>query len=166
MCERPTVYVGTVRTAAAIREDLTRAVPDAEYTVRRAGLDAPVANVTDVVELVDGRANVVFDRVNTFETAADIGRYIKFLNKLKTHLSNIGGVGVLLRTRTEGDSHPARRHTLTVADLVWRLETRVAGDAVETVLQVRKFRSAELPDETVKLHLGPEVRVDTSRNIS
>jgi len=164
MTERPTVYVPTLRASDAVRDVLDDVVGDAEYTVRDVGFDTPVRDCSQVVELVDRQANVVLDPVTPLEDEGG-DRYVKFLNGLKRHLVNVGGLGLVLAPTVESESR-ARQHTLSLADIVWELRTEVGTSAVETYLVVRKFRGGEVPDEPVSLDLGRRVRVDTSRDIA
>ncbi len=164
MTERPTVYVPTLRASDAVRDELDDVVGDAEYSVRDVGFDTPVRDCSQVVELVDRRANVVLDPVTPLE---DVGgdRYVKFLNGLKRHLTNVDGLALVLAPEVETGNR-ARQQTLSLADMVWELHTRADASSVETYLVVRKFRGGEVPDEPVSLDLGRRVRVDTSRDIA
>ncbi|PSQ38138.1 transcriptional regulator [Halobacteriales archaeon SW_12_71_31] len=164
MTERPSVYVPTVRAGDAVRDELDDVVPRAEYTVRDVGFDTPVRDCSDAIELVDREANVVLDPVTPLEDGGG-DRYVKFLNGLQRHLSNVGGLGLLVAPTAE-DGSRSRQHTLGVADIVWELRTDASAGSVETYLVVRKFRGGEVPDEPVSLDLGRRVRVDTSRDIA
>lgn len=164
MTERPSVYVPTLRDGDAVRDELDEVVPRAEYTVRDVGFDTPVRDCSDVVELVDREANVVVDPVTPLEDRGG-DRFVKFLNGLKRHLTNIGGIALLLAPEVEAGGR-ARQRTLSVADTVWELHTNADKGTVETYLFVRKFRGGEMPDEPVSLDLGRRVRVDTSRDIA
>jgi archaellum biogenesis ATPase FlaH len=165
MHERPTVYLPTLRGEDDVRADLDALTGLEEYQVDGVSLATPVDDASSVVELVDGRANVVVDPLDPMESAADPDRYVRFLNGFKRHLTNVGGVGVLLCTGTDTDS-TVRSRTLSMADVVWELRTRVTGGSVESRLLVRKFRGAQMPDETIKIRLGERVTVDTSRDIA
>jgi len=164
MTERPTVYVPTLRATDAVQDELGEVVGDAEYSVRDVGFDTPVRDCSQVVELVDRQANVVLDPVTPLEDEGG-DRYVKFLNGLKRHLTNVNGVALVLAPEVEQSSR-ARQHTLSVADVVWDLQTRADASRVETSLVVRKFRGGEVPDDPVSLDLGRRVRVDTSRDIA
>jgi len=164
MTERPSVYVPTVRSGDAVRDELDDVVAGAEYTVRDVGFDTPVRDCSDAIELVDREANVVVDPVTPLEDEGG-DRYVKFLNGLQRHLTNVGGLGVVVAPKVESGSR-SRQHTLGVADLVWELHTEASAGSVETYLIVRKFRGGEVPDEPVSLDLGRRVRVDTSRDIA
>lgn len=162
----PTVYAVTLRTEVAIRDDLEMVAPLEEYEVRDVGFDTPVRDTAKVIELIDRTANVVVDTVNPLETVGDDDeRYLKFLNDFKNHLMNTASLGMLIAT-TDGDPGRGREHSLTVADMVWELECHVRGGAVENHLRIKKFRGGRVPEETIKLQLGRQVEVDTSRDIA
>ncbi|WP_323192767.1 transcriptional regulator [Halostella sp. PRR32] len=164
MEERPTAYITTLRTEAAVRDDLDRSLRNNDYTVQYAGIDTPIDNANRVVQQVDGQANVIVDTLNPLEATGERNRYVNFLNQFKTHLVNTGGVGVLHCTGL--DAPALRETTLTIADAVWRLEMTVKGNSVENFLRVSKLRGGDPADETIKLDLGEEVAVDTSRDIA
>lgn len=164
MEERPTAYITTLRTEAAVRDDLERSLRTNDYTVQYAGIDTPIDNAGRVVQQVDGQANVVIDTLNPLEATGERNRYVNFLNQFKNHLVNVGGVGLLHCTSM--DAPELREVTLTIADVVWHLDTSVKGNSVENFLRVSKFRGGRPAEETIKLDLGQEVAVDTSRDIA
>jgi KaiC/GvpD/RAD55 family RecA-like ATPase len=165
MRELATVYLVTLRSEAAIADDVEVVDPDPEVRIHDVGFETPIRNASGVIELVDWQANIVVDTVTPLERTEDHERYVNFLNELKKHLTATGSIGVLVATKV--DSIPAgREYTLTVADFVWELQTRVQRVRVEHDLLVRKFRGGDLPEETVKLRLDEEVGVDTSRDIA
>lgn len=165
MTARPTVYVSTLREEASLRDDLDRAVPNTEFTVHRAGIDTPIENTWNLLELVDQQVNVVVHPSTPLERIGDRDRYVKFLNWLKNHLVNTGSIGIFLCTGSESPIE-GRELTLSVADLVWEMDVRVEGGTIENHLYFKKFRGHDIPDETIKLNLGERVRVDTSRDIA
>ncbi|WP_121823348.1 RAD55 family ATPase [Halostella salina] len=164
MEERPTAYITTLRTEPAVRDDLERVLRTDDYSIQYAGIDTPIDNAGRVVQQVDGQANVVVDTLNPLEETGERNRYVNFLNQFKTHLTNTGAVGLLHCTAM--DPPPLRETTLTIADVVWELQTDVKGNSIENFLQVSKFRGGRPADETIKLDLGEEVAVDTSRDIA
>ncbi len=165
MSQRPSVYVTTIRRKDQVRNDLDEALPDAEYTVRHAGMDTPIRNASDVIELVDRQANVMIDSANPLETTGDHERYVKFLNGLKDHMVNTDSMAMLVCSKSD-TTNEGREFTLSVADVVWELRTSIEGTSIENYLFVRKYRGATLPEETIKVQLGREVAVDTSRDIA
>jgi len=168
MRERPARYVTTRRNENAVSETLKR-VFDADdspgFSVKYAGLDEPLANVREAVALVEEEAAIVVDTVDPLERTGDSDSYVTFLNELKDALIATGSVGVL-HAASSGDRAPLRDVTESFADIVLEVEVERNGSQVEHLLKVPKFRAHELPGETIKLELGSEVRVDTSRDIA
>jgi len=167
MNQRKTVYITTLRSKGAVQADVDRYVDvrDNAYRVQDAGIDTPIENASGVIELVDDQVNLFIDTANPLEETDDRDRYVKFLNRLKTHLVNTNGIGLLVCTKS--DAHlPGREYTLTIADIVWEIHTNVDSAQVENYLQMRKFRGRRVPDDNLKLILGERLRVDTSRDIA
>jgi hypothetical protein len=99
------------------------------------------------------------------ESSTDTGRYVDLLNGLKDYLLDTGHIALLYCT--EGDEEPTLRETtLTMADVVWKLEVAVESKGIETRLTVPKYRSRRAIDEVIKLDLGQEAVVDASKNIA
>lgn len=167
MSQRKTVYITTLRSKGAVQADINRYVNvgDTAFRVQDAGIDTPIENATNVIELVDDQVNLFVDTVNPLEETDDRDRYVKFLNRLKNHLVNTNGIGLLVCTKS--DAHlPGREYTLTIADVVWEIHTNVQQANVDTYLQMRKFRGQRVPDDNLKLILGDRLQVDTSRDIA
>ena len=169
MRERPTRYVTTRRNENAVSETLSRVFEDDDgspgFSVKYAGLDEPLANVREAIALVEEEAAIVVDTVDPLERTEDSERYVTFLNELKDALISTGSIGVL-HAASSGDRAPLRDVTESFADIVLEVEVERNGSQVEHLLAVPKFRAHELPGETIKLELGTDVQVDTSRDIA
>lgn len=167
MRQRKTVYITTLRSKGAVQSDIGTYVnvPSDTYRVQDAGIDTPIENASGVIELVDDQVNLFIDTANPLEETDDRDRYVKFLNRLKTHLVNTGGIGLLVCTKSDGHL-PGREYTLTIADIVWEIHTNVENASVDNYLQMRKFRGRRVPEDNLKLILGERLRVDTSRDIA
>jgi hypothetical protein len=74
-------------------------------------------------------------------------------------------VGVL-HAASSGERAPLRDVTESFADIVLQVEVERNGSQIEHLLSVPKFRANDLPGETIKLELGRDVQVDTSRDIA
>lgn len=167
MRERRTRYVTTRRNETAVAETLSRVFDDGApgYSVRYAGLDEPLANVREAIALVEGNAAIVVDTADPLERTGEPDRYVTFRNELKDALVATGSVGVL-HAAVSDTRAPLRDVTESFANVVLDVEVEHDGSRIEHQLSVPKFRAHELPDETVKLELGSEVQVDTSRDIA
>lgn len=171
MRQRPTLYISTLRREDAVRDELEHVLDgEAEYTIRSVGTKNPLRNVNRAIEETDaagpaGRErNIVIDTMNPLERAGKYDRYIDLLNAIKTYLLDAGGVAMCLCT--EFEHQPKLRDvTLTISDLVLDLGVVTDKSTVENHLIVPKFRSRDVVEEVIKLKLGREALVDTSRNL-
>lgn len=167
MRERRTRYVTTRRNETAVSETLARVFEEGSpgYSVKYAGLDEPLANVREGIALVEQNAAIVIDAVDPLERTGDPDRYVTFLNELKDALIATGSIGVL-HAAVSDNRTPLRDVTESFADVILEVDVERSGSRIEHLLTVPKFRANELPGETIKLKLGSEVRVDTSRDIA
>lgn len=167
MRERRTRYVTTRRNENAVSKTLARVFTDgaAGFSVKYAGLDEPLANVREAIALVEEDAAIIVDTVDPLERVDDADRYVTFLNELKDALLATGSLGILHASATQNRAH-LRDVTESFADLVLEVDVERSGSQIEHMLSVPKFRANDLPSETVKLNLGRDVRVDTSRDIA
>lgn len=53
-----------------------------------------------------------------------------------------------------------------MADVIFKLETKLKGDRIENRLAVPKFRGGRALSEVVKLDLAGSIDIDTSRDIA
>lgn len=165
MRERPTLYATTFRTEAAVRDEFDYLFDlDSDIVVEHVGIQKPVKGVHEALQAVDDRPrNVIIDTTNPLENARR-EQYVDFLNGLKGYLLDSGGLAML--HCTESDPSPALRDvTLTVADVVWQLDVVIQNNSVENQLTVPKFRTREVVDDVIKLDLGRNATVDTSRGL-
>lgn len=170
MRERPTLYVTTVRREDAVRDELEFVLgSDAEFTIVAAGTQHPIRNVNHAIEQADTgpeatQRNVIVDTMNALERTDKYNRYVALLNAIKSYMLRTDGLALFHCTKRE-EGLPLRELTLTVSDLVMDLDVVVEKNAVENRLTVPKFRSREVVEEVIKLKLGREALVDTSRNL-
>ena len=162
---RDTLYLTTERTEDAVADAFDRAqCPTGDPSIRYVAGDTPLENAGRVFRSLAGEANLIVDPIDPLERV-DESRYRNFLNELRNHMYNTGGVAVL--HCLAGDHAPAVRATTEhMADVVLNLTTVAAGSELETRLAVPKFRGGVALSETIKLALGERVRVDTSRDIA
>jgi KaiC/GvpD/RAD55 family RecA-like ATPase len=162
---RETLYLSTERTEDAVAASFEQArCPTGDPPIRYVAGDMPLETAQRVFRSLVGEANLVIDPVDPLERVDD-ARYRNFLNELRNHMVNTGGVAVL--HCLSGEHEPeVRSVTQYMADVILDLETFVNGNDFETRLSVPKFRGGVALSETIKLELGDRVRVDTSRDIA
>ncbi|MFB6095787.1 MAG: RAD55 family ATPase [Haloferacaceae archaeon] len=166
MRQRPSTYVTTRRDETAVESDLHRSLPpDVEYELHYAERGSQLATVARQIERLEEEQNLIVDVIDPLEDNDDATHYEELLNDLKTRLLETGSVALLHCESTEQPSEN-RDRTQTFADVVWDLSIEVNGTDLENRLAVPKFRGNEIVDETIKLELGQDVSVDTSRDIA
>lgn len=162
---RQTLYLTTIRSAAAVRDGLgmTRA-PTGKPMVR----ELTAAEVLDQANRAISRLNedltLIIDPLDPIEER-ESSRYVNFLNELQTHMQNTGGFAVL-HCLKDDDRPQNRRLTLHAADIIFNLEMSVRGSQLVNRLTVPKNRGGSAITEEIKLELAEEVAIDTSRDIA
>lgn len=188
MQQRPSLYVSTVRRAAAVERAIglvgghtpafsvrevgaTSAATGSETVDEGAAARADGGDDRDVLEAVaaaleqvDEQANVVVDPVNPLERSGDPSRYRAVLNELKERVLATGGVGVL-HCVTHGETPGLREATLTVADVVWELEFVSLSNKRKYHLTIPKNRGGKVVQEEIEIVLGRDLNIDDTRNI-
>lgn len=190
--QRPTLYITTLRSEAAIEEDV-ETLTDHEssvviedvahgssmdneflyeltgsrtYSVRSLTDDGLLDDVYEAITPIDGKGNVVVDPTNPLERTESREDYQAVLDTLKTKLLETESVGILHCITLE-DPPAFRETTLMVADVVWDLhvESLSNGD-VEFQLSIPKNRRGTAVLEDITLLVGSRsVYVDDSRTI-
>ena len=169
MRQRPTTYITTVRRKDDVRDELDHVLGDCEYTVREAGTMHPIRNVKEAIkadasEYGDRERNIIVDSVDALERTGKYNRYVDLLKAVKSYLLDTGGLALLHCTDQE-PTPDLRKETLSISGLVLDLDVIVDKNTVENHLTVPKVRGQSSVDEVIKLKLGQEVQVDTSRNL-
>ncbi|GAB6878012.1 RAD55 family ATPase [Halorubrum gandharaense] len=182
---RPTMYATTTRSKEVVEASLAHAeptaaddgeeggeeddsdefTPDDDWQVVHVGVDEPLPRLAEALEIPTERSAVIVDTVDAVERTADPTAYATFLNDLKESLLETDSIAVL--HAVAGESPPAlRSRTLEAADVVLQLSVETDGIQVENHLAVPKLRGEEPPEERLKLELGRDVSIDTSRDIA
>ena len=162
---RDTLYLTTERTEDAVGDAFERSrCPTGDPTIRFVAADAPLENARRLFRSLAGETNLIVDPVDPLERV-DENRYRNFLNEMRNHMYNTGGVAVLHCLASE-HSPEMRVMTQHMADVVMEITQEYNGADVDTRLAVPKFRGGVALNETIKLELGDRVRVDTSRDIA
>lgn len=162
--EHSWLYLTTYRSETAVRDELDDLLWE-DVQVEHVGVERPVKRMHRVLESVDDERNVLVDTMNPLEATERRTAYVHLLNGLKDRLLETDSVALLHCTELETPP-PLRETTLTVSDVVWELEQVVEGTQVENHLTIPKFRSMQTVGDVIKLELGEDVAVDTSKNIA
>jgi hypothetical protein len=160
-----TRYLTADRTPEAVRERLRRpADAGSDLTVTAVTPETFVADPSAALDGVPREGYLVVDGFDEFERLPPDDQLLA-LGRLGARLRERNSVG-LLHCAAQESRTDARRRTLRVADVVWRLHLGVTTLTVETRLTITKVRGGATHLEPVKLKLSDGVVVDTSRDIA
>lgn len=165
---RPTLYFTTIRTEAAIREELGRVMPDPKLkSVQHVGVDGALVDILAGVQALDTAEDAIVAILDPLEETASQEAFVTFLNDFSDRLQETGSIGIVHCLDTE-DTPANRKLTLAAADFVWQLRCERSGRKLSYSLDVPKASGITLPDEDrrLDLHLGETVTIDTSRDIA
>ncbi|MFB6282266.1 MAG: RAD55 family ATPase [Haloferacaceae archaeon] len=159
-----TLYVPTLRPAAEVTAWAEAAPGDVDLRADHRRPDDLLADPDSLIHEADPESLLVVDPVDGVE-AGDREAYVDFLTRLKRHLRETDGVGVL-HCIDRGVDSPARGTTLKRADDVWRIELVAGSREIKTRLLVTKSRWGRALTEPVPILMTDRVRIDTSRRIA
>jgi len=161
LAQRDTLYVTTDRPDWEVQKDIEPGLGSGEVVIRDHSPDSLLSGLDSLLDDLGTSSNFVLDSVNELELVPR-KRYRVFLSDVKRRLFDTGSMGLLTGVTTAHES--ARDLTLRRADIVLRLETQTTDREIQNLLSVPKFRGGAAIEETFKLELTDEVRVDTSWN--
>jgi KaiC/GvpD/RAD55 family RecA-like ATPase len=164
MGERSWLYLSTYRSERAVEDELEELLWG-DVEIEFLGVERPARRMHKALQDAEQDRHVIVDTMNPMEKVDHESRYVDLLNGLKDYLLDRERVAVCHCTR-HGDPPRLREATLTVADMVWKLDTTVEKQGIENTLVVPKHRSREAIDDVIKLDLGQEAAVDASRNVA
>jgi hypothetical protein len=162
---RRTLYLTVTRSEAAVDDALTRSgVRASDCVVQKVNADCPLDHAYRLIQRVSDRATVVIDPVDAMECTGDT-RLTEFLNTFRSHLADIGGVGVLHCLDGRSVS-PRRDITEYMVDRILSVTTEYCGDADETRLTVPKFRGKPPTSDPIELALAHQTMAENSSEIT
>ncbi len=163
---RKTHYFTTSRPKAAIEASLDQ-MDRAMETINIVDLyatDGPVNEAINALDEVGENENIIFDHMT------DVARYDRFervLNEVYEVTSNTDSIAYLyVITPTDAELTYSENKIPYASDVVMQMKTAVEGEKVENRLSITKLRGMTPPEKTIKLNIGEEVEIDTSRDIA
>ncbi|MES3516485.1 MAG: transcriptional regulator [Natronomonas sp.] len=162
---RQTLYLSLARSGDAVLRSIEgSAARSGDPTVRDVTGDAPLDNATRLISALPESSNLIIDPIDILEAERPT-RYRNFINETQNHVYNTDSVAILhsLKGRSVPDNRDMTEH---MADIVFNLETKIAGDRIENRLTVPKFRGGRALTDAIKLELAETVAIDTSRDIA
>jgi hypothetical protein len=191
MRQRRTLYVSTLRPASVVENDLPSGVDSTTdvsleevgkastqnlmlheltgseiHAAKTTEQDRLFDDVYETVSGIDEPHNVIVDPMNPLERNSCRADYKQLLSRIAAQLHDSESVG-LFHCTTLGDPPAFRETTLTVADVVWELNT-VADKNGDLKLQTQmpKNRGGDALLERIDLVVnGSRVTADQSRSI-
>ncbi|MFC6865039.1 RAD55 family ATPase [Halomicroarcula sp. GCM10025817] len=161
---RPTLYLTTARSPAAVRAAIEHAGGTLETTNIHALGERPLTEALALIENSPSNTTVIVDTIDMLESG-QTQEYLHFLNDVRSELLSKDSYAVL-HGLDGRQVHAQRDITEYLADVIFELSTEVRGENIENRLIVPKFRGGVPFDETLKLELTQEVAIDTSRDIA
>jgi DNA repair protein RadA/Sms len=156
---RDALYLATARPVESVQS--TEA--DERTIVHPVSAAQPIDDAIEAINGVSGVDWIVVGTVDVLERA-DYERYLSFLQRLQRAAGKADSIVLLNALR--GSDTDERAMTRHLSDVVMELELRENGSELATRLTVPKTRREDPPDEALKLSLGKQVRIDTSRDIA
>lgn len=163
---RKTNYFTTARSADSIQKSLDamgRSLDDFEI-IDLYSADDPFGTTMEALEEVGEEENIIFD------TFSDVVRYdrgdeIFDLTYRVSHETDSVTYMYMIKEDDDSMTH-AERRVPYASDAVLQMLTGIEGEKVENRLAISKLRGETPPPKTVKLNIGAEIEVDTSRDIA
>ncbi len=163
---RGTLWLSLNRSDEAVTDSIENTPTETgSPTVRHIPGEAPLDNTGKLVSALPETSNLIVDPIDVLESQEPPSRFRSFMNDLQNHIFNTNSLAIL--HGLNGRSVPPLRDTTEhFADVVFHLEADLSGDEVDNRLAIPKFRGGRAPTDTIKLNLGEEVAIDTSRDIA
>lgn len=169
--QQPTLYISTTRTEKNVEEwlqDHELVVDMTHIHVKHIGGDHKSAAIDDYLDHLTTPVNIIIDPVNRMKSE-DIEEYIQTLHHLKSHIQRTRRIGYLhvhdcLQCSADDNCQHCTA-TYRASDMIWKIESEVTGKEINTLLAVTKRRAGSTPRKPLKLEMGADITIDTSRNI-
>jgi KaiC/GvpD/RAD55 family RecA-like ATPase len=163
---RPTNYFTTSRSEEAVRSNLEimERSPEEFDVIDVFSADEVFRTVVEGLEDVGREENIIID------TVSDLARHDRFDDILDTvyrvsHETNSVTYLYMIKENSETMDYVESRIPY-LSDVVMKVTTGLEGEKIENRLAISKLRGQTPPEKTIKLIIGEEITVDTSRDIA
>lgn len=170
--QQPTLYISLTRTEENVEcwlQDYTLLTDLTPIQIEYIEGDDKWVAIDNYLTHLSSPVNVIIDPVNRFESK-NIEEYIQALHNLKSHLQRTRRIGYLhahdCPDCTADNSCRNCSATYRSADMVWKITSGVAEKEINTLLAITKRRAGSTPEKPLKLRMGEDITIDTTRNIS
>lgn len=169
--QQPTLYISTTRSEKNVEEwlhDHQLVIDTTHIQVKHIAGDCKLAAIDNYLDHLTTPVNIIVDSVNGIESE-DVEEYSQTLHHLKTHVQNTHRIGYLhvhdCHQCTSQDNCQNCTATYRASDMIWKIGSEVTDREITTPLAVTKRRGGATPEKPLKLEMGADITVDTSRNI-
>ncbi|MFW5929361.1 MAG: DUF7125 family protein, partial [Halobacteriota archaeon] len=126
--------------------------------------DDPVVKATMALDEVSPGENIIVDN---FSDLTQNDGYERILNKIYQVSHDTDSLTYLFMIRDSDSTLSFEENKVPyMSDVVMQMKTAVEGEKVENRLAITKLRGMTPPEKTIKLNIGKEIEIDTSRDIA
>jgi KaiC/GvpD/RAD55 family RecA-like ATPase len=163
---RKTNYFTTSRSEEAVNQnlDIMKRSPDNFEVVDLFEADDVFDTLMQGLENVGNEENIIIDTVSDL---VDHNRFDDMLDVVYRVSHETDSVTYLYMIKEDGETMTYEESRVPyLSDVVMRMMTGIEGENVENRLAISKLRGQTPPPKTIKLNIGEEIVVDTSRDIA
>ena len=163
---RKTNYFTTSRSEKAVNQnlDIMKRSPDNFEVVDLFEADDVFDTLMKGLENVGNQENIIIDTVSDL---VDHNRFDDMLDVVYRVSHETDSVTYLYMIKEDGETMTYEESRVPyLSDVVMRMMTGIEGENVENRLAISKLRGQTPPPKTIKLNIGEEIVVDTSRDIA
>jgi len=163
---RTTNYFTTSRSEEAVRKnlDIMKRSPENFNVVDLFSADDTFDNLMEGLEGVGEEENIIIDTVSDL---IEHDRFYDMLDVIYRVSHETDSVTYLYMIKEDGETMTYEESRVPyLSDVVMRMITGIEGENVENRLAISKLRGQKPPEKTIKLNIGEEIVVDTSRDIA
>jgi KaiC/GvpD/RAD55 family RecA-like ATPase len=163
---RKTNYFTTSRSEEAVNQnlDIMKRSPDNFEVIDLFEADDVFDTLMEGLENVGNEENIIIDTVSDL---VDHNRFDDMLDVVYRVSHETDSVTYLYMIKEDGETMTYEESRVPyLSDVVMRMMTGIEGENVENRLAISKLRGQTPPPKTIKLNIGEEIVVDTSRDIA
>ena len=163
---RKTNYFTTSRSEEAVNQnlDIMKRSPDNFEVIDLFEADDVFDTLMEGLENVGNEENIIIDTVSDL---VDHNRFDDMLDVVYRVSHETDSVTYLYMIKEDGETMTYEESRVPyLSDVVMRMITGIEGENVENRLAISKLRGQKPPEKTIKLNIGEEIVVDTSRDIA
>jgi len=163
---RKTNYFTTSRSEEAVKKnlDIMERSPDDFEVIDLFEADDVFDTLMEGLENVGNEENIIID---TISDLVDHERFGDILDVVYRVSHDTDSVTYFYMIKEDGEMMTYEESRVPyLSDVVMRMITGIEGENVENRLAISKLRGQTPPPKTIKLNIGEEIVVDTSRDIA